>query len=293
MDPEKASIIFERLIARGGALHSLTRVVTVSDPALLHHFDLVLDLVVSCELHCKPPVGLASATQLCCAVHHTPCGFPNASCRACTHTVQTQQMSILWQSRTLSLHIPLPCIGHGTTSWYLRCQLPTLQNGGCIRSSKSAMTLALAKAAEQMSAIGAAAEGAPAAARVASIGYVQAEEEFDDRDIPPDAALLEDDGGMSVPPLAIHRTLGGRWQGPAPEKNWRNVMPRLPPLLSMRKSRPKKAEHNLQNVLPLPPGRHRSGPERPEQSWLGDGDAGPDSPKAIDSNSVDKTSGKL
>ena len=64
VDPEKATFIFERLIARGGALHSLTRVVTVSDPALLHYFDLVLDLVVSCELQCKPQVGLALATQL-------------------------------------------------------------------------------------------------------------------------------------------------------------------------------------------------------------------------------------
>ena len=168
-----------------------------------------------------------------------------------------------------------------------------MQDGGCIRSSESATTLAPANAADQLSAVQAAAEGALAVVRETSIGHVQADEQSDYSDIPPDAALLEDDGGMSVPPLAIHRTLGGRWQGPAPEKNWRNVMPRLPPLLSMRKSRPKKAEHNLQNVLPLPPGRHRSGPERPEQSWLGDGDAGPDSPKAIDSNSVDKTSGKL
>lgn len=47
VDPEKAKLIFQRLIARGGVLEGLTRLVVVSDPALLHQFDAVLDLSVS------------------------------------------------------------------------------------------------------------------------------------------------------------------------------------------------------------------------------------------------------
>ena len=168
-----------------------------------------------------------------------------------------------------------------------------MQDGGCIRSSESATTLAPANAADQLSAVQAAAEGALAVVRETSIGHVQADEQSDYSDIPPDAALLEDDGGMSVPPLTIYRTLGGRWQGPAPEKNWRGVLVLLPCLLSMCWNRSEKAKQTWQNVLSSLPGRQGSGPEHPEQSWRDNSDTGPDTPKAIDSNSIDKTSGKL
>ena len=46
VDPEKAELIFARLVAAGGALEGVTRLVAVSSPALLPRFDLVLDLSV-------------------------------------------------------------------------------------------------------------------------------------------------------------------------------------------------------------------------------------------------------
>eukprot|EP00887_Chlorella_sp_A99_P005823 scaffold1.g5823.t1 len=44
VDPEKANLIFQRLIGRGSALKGLTRAVAVSDLALLPRFDVVVDL---------------------------------------------------------------------------------------------------------------------------------------------------------------------------------------------------------------------------------------------------------